>query len=116
MNSILFYRDAPVAHFLLLRRFLEEILQEDLRYFYAESCFKVSFKYSVQGWKVFLFCHSPLSHQNKCYSFQMFMTYTSVPKACQQQYLNGKVDNNIPDIVLVRCSVVVLALSSLSVG
>ncbi|XP_031575039.1 FAD-dependent oxidoreductase domain-containing protein 2-like [Actinia tenebrosa] len=61
--------DAPVAHFLLLRRFMEEIVQEDLRYFYAKSC------------------------------FEMFMTYTSVPKTCQQQYLNGQMLPGSPEIL-----------------
>lgn len=37
-----FLRTAPSAHILPLRRFIENVVDSDLRSFFASSCFKVS--------------------------------------------------------------------------
>ena len=37
-----FYRTAPNSHILPLRRFIENVVQSDLRSFFASTCFKVS--------------------------------------------------------------------------
>ncbi|XP_048575834.1 FAD-dependent oxidoreductase domain-containing protein 2 isoform X2 [Nematostella vectensis] len=62
--------DAPIAHYLLLRRFLEKIQHRDLRLFFAQSCFK------------------------------MAMTHTSVPEGCEQQYLKGQMLVGAENVVL----------------
>lgn len=51
--------DGQTSHILPLRRFLEYITDSDLRTFFAQSCFK------------------------------MLMTHTTVPRSCQQHYLDG---------------------------
>ncbi|XP_065194035.1 FAD-dependent oxidoreductase domain-containing protein 2-like [Sycon ciliatum] len=52
--------DAPVSHMLPLRRFLEEVTGMDLRSFFAETCFKYA------------------------------LTYSDLPKFCEQQYMQGR--------------------------
>ena len=34
--------DAPTSHILPLRRFLENVIDNDLRHFFAEDCFKMA--------------------------------------------------------------------------
>lgn len=42
-----FLRTAPKAHILPLRRFMENVVDSDLRSFFASSCFKVNFTFNV---------------------------------------------------------------------
>ena len=51
--------DAPKSHILPLRRFIENIIDADLRNFFAEDCLK------------------------------MAMVFDKVPKTCNELYMNG---------------------------
>ena len=42
-----FFRTAPSSHILPLRRFIENVVDSDLRSFFASSCFKVSSTFNV---------------------------------------------------------------------
>lgn len=45
--ELFFFRTAPSSHILPLRRFIENVVDSDLRSFFASSCFKVSFSFNV---------------------------------------------------------------------
>ncbi|XP_031575280.1 FAD-dependent oxidoreductase domain-containing protein 2-like [Actinia tenebrosa] len=51
---------APHSHLLPFRRFMEKIREQDLRHFFAKSCFKIA------------------------------LTYNSLPESCRQHYLQGR--------------------------
>ena len=42
--------DAPGSHILPLRRFLESILQQDMRFFTADDCFQMSLLYRAPAY------------------------------------------------------------------
>ena len=37
--------DAPTSHILPLRRFIENIIQHDMRYYFAEDCHQMTLQY-----------------------------------------------------------------------
>ena len=52
--------DAPTSHILPLRRFIENILEQDMRHFFAEDCFK------------------------------MALTFQTLPHTCEEHFLHGQ--------------------------